>query len=115
MDINRESILRIVQGDQYAIPFPIYLGTEVVTPDNVAGVRIQLNDDLREWPNEDDSLTYDAERQVWCWPLTEEQSRDWPLQRLKAQAGVNLGGGDFRYCPTFQIEILPNIITEGWE
>ena len=110
------NILHIIQGDQYAIPFPVYLGQELVTPDNVEGVRIQLGDTLKEWPDDNGDLTYDGDRGVWCWPVTEEQTRAWTAgTRIPAQIGVNLGGGDFRYCPTFHLEIGPNIITEAWE
>ncbi|MBQ3276266.1 MAG: hypothetical protein IJH47_04310 [Oscillospiraceae bacterium] len=109
-DIN---ILHLIQGDQYAIPFPVYIGSELATPDNVTGVRIKINDDLKEYP--DGELLFDADRGVWCWPITEEQTRTWPMRRLPAQVGVNLGGGDYRYCPTFYVELGPNIIGEAWE
>lgn len=114
--MEENNILHIVKGDQYAIPFPVYLGTEPVTPDNCEGVRIQIGTILKEWPSEaEDPLTYDADRKVWCWPVTETMTRGWTLGRLPAQAGVNLGGGEWRYCPTFYIETLPNIISEVWE
>lgn len=116
MDKMKDQILRIVAGDQYAIPFPIYVSGARATPDNVMGVRIQLNDTLKEWPSEDEgAITFDQDRQVWLWPLTEAMSREWPVQRLSAQVGINFGGGDFRYTPNFQLEILPNIIKEAWE
>lgn len=105
------SLMRIQQGDNYAIPFPVYIGGELATPDNVVGVRIQLHDALKEFPGD---LTYDQDRGVWQYPLTEEETRTWPVAQLKAQVGVKRDGTDYRYCPTFYIDLEDNIITQVW-
>lgn len=107
-----KSIMRIQQGDNYAVPFPIYISGELATPDNVSGVRIQLNDTLATFPGE---LTFDEERKVWQYPLSEEKTRSWPLSQLPAQVGVKLDDNDWRYCPTFYIDLEHNIITDTWE
>lgn len=106
-----KGVLRLQQGDQYAIPFPIFIGDVPASPDNVIGVRIQINDTLCEYPG---TLTYDSESGVWQYPLTEEQTRSWATAKLPAQVGVKIDSGDFRYCPTFDIWLEPNIITEVW-
>lgn len=110
--IFKRILMRIQQGDQYAIPFPVYIGDELASPANVAGVRIKIHDTMSEYPDGD--LTYDADRGVWQYPLTEENTRSWPVSELKAQVGVKLDSTDFRYCPTFLINLEPNIITDTW-
>lgn len=104
-------VLRLQQGDQFAIPFPIYIGDALATPDNVVGVRIQINDSLKEYPGD---LVYDSELMAWQYPLTEEQTRTWLTKQLPAQVGVKLAADDFRYCPQFSVCLEPNIITEEW-
>ena len=49
--------LTIIQGDQYAIPFPIKISGQLTTPDNVTGIRIKLDSTLKEYPGE---LSFDA-------------------------------------------------------
>ena len=106
--------LNIVQGDQYAIPFPIFVGGVPATPDNVTGIRIQLGTALKAWP--DEGLSYDADRGVWCYPITEAQTRAWAAgKRLNAQVGVAVDGTDFHYAPGFFVQVGANIITEAWE
>lgn len=107
-----KGILRLQQGDQFAIPFPIYIGDALATPDVVSGVRIQIEDDLCEYPG---TLTWDADMGAWQYPLTEAQTRSWEVTKLPAQVGVKIGDDDFRYCPTFYVWLEKNIITEVWE
>lgn len=105
--------LNIVQGDQYAIPFPIFVGGVPATPDNVTGIRIKLDDTLKAWP--DGGLSYDSARGVWCYPVTETQTRSWGADsRIDAQVGVAVGGNDFHYTHTFFVQVGKNIITEEW-
>ena len=105
--------LNIVQGDQYAIPFPVFVGGTPATPDNVTGVRIQIGDELKAWPG--GGLDYDPDRGVWCYPVTEAQTRAWGAgTRINAQAGVAVAGPDFHYAPGFFVQVVPNIITEAW-
>lgn len=106
-----KGILRLQQGDQFAIPFPIYIGDVLATPDIVSGVRIQIQDDLCEYPG---TLTFDSEMGAWQYPLTEAQTRTWATEKLPAQVGVKMGDDDFRYCPTFFVWLEKNIITEEW-
>lgn len=103
--------LTVIQGDQYAIPFPVYLGGELITPDNCDGVRIKIGNTLHEHPG---TLDWDGDNQVWAFPLTEELSRSWGGAQQKAQVGVKVDGSDFHYCPTFSIAIGGNIIEETW-
>lgn len=105
--------MEIVQGDQYALPFHISLGNEEVTPEIAAGIRIQVEDVLQEWP--DGGITYDDQRHVWLFPVTEEQTRVWARPTLSGQVGINLGDGDHRYTQTFQINLRKNIIERPWE
>lgn len=104
-------ILRLQQGDQFAIPFPIYIGDAMATPDNVTGVRIQINDALEEYPG---NIVFDSDLGAWAFPLTEEMTRTWPLKALPAQVGIKLGNDDFRYTPTFMVDLQQNIITDTW-
>lgn len=106
-----KGVLRLQQGDQFAIPFPIFLGDALTTPDNVVGVRIKINDTLCEYPG---TLTFDDDLKAWQFPLTEEQTRTWATEKLPAQVGVKIDSGDFRYCPTFDIWLEKNIIEEEW-
>lgn len=106
-----KTVLRLQQGDQFAIPFPIFIGDVLATPDNVTGVRIQINNDLKEYPGE---ITYDSDLGAWQYPLTETQSRTWPVQKLPGQVGVKIGDDDFRYSPTFDVWLENNIITDDW-
>lgn len=105
--------LNIVQGEQYAIPFPLFVSGVRATPDNVTGVRIQLDDELKAWP--DGGLSYDAQRGVWCYPITEALTRSWEQgKKLPVQVGLRVGGSDIHYTPTFSFEICGNIIKEAW-
>ena len=108
-----DNTLNIVQGDQYAIPFPVYIGGQLATPDNVTGVRIKLDKTLKAWP--DNGLTFDADRGVWLFPVTETLTRSWAAgARISAQVGVAVDGTDFHYAPGFFVEVNANIITEAW-
>lgn len=103
--------LRLQQGDQFAIPFSIFIGDQVATPDNVDGVRVQINTALCEYPG---TLTYNSVDMVWEYPLTETQTRSWAVEELPCQVGVKIGASDFRYCPTFPVLLEKNIITQTW-
>lgn len=105
------NVITIQQGDQYAVPFPIYLAGERITPDNCDAVRIQIGGTLQEYPG---SLEWDGDRQIWAFPLTEEMTRSWNMQKIRAQVGVKVDGDDFHYSPTFDIAVGSSIIRESW-
>ena len=83
------NVITIQQGDQYAVPFPIYLFGERITPDNCDGVRIKIGSVLCEYPG---TLEWDGDRQIWAFPLTEEMTRSWNMQKIRAQVGVKVDG-----------------------
>lgn len=104
--------LTIIQGDQYAIPFPIKISGQLTTPDNVTGIRIKLDSTLKEYPGE---LSFDAQRVVWCYPVTETLTRSWnDGKMIPCQVGVKLGTDEFHYTQTFVVDVGKNIITEAW-
>ena len=104
-------IMRLQQGDQFAIPLPIYIGDALATPDNVDGVRIQINTVLKEYPGD---ITYDSDLGAWQFPLTEAMTRAWSVGSVPAQVGVKIGNDDYRYTPTFVVDLQKNIITQNW-
>ena len=74
-------------------------------PEDVA--RHCIGGTLQEYPG---SLEWDGDRQIWAFPLTEEMTRSWNMQKIRAQVGVKVDGDDFHYSPTFDIAVGSSII-----
>lgn len=105
--------LKLVQGDQYAIPVDINFTTDnktsTITPDNVDGVRVQVDKFLATWPN--GTLLYnDGE---WLFPLTQEMSLKMFGER-NAQVQINIDGQIYS-SGMKKVKIDTNIIKEKWD
>lgn len=105
-----QKILVIQQGDQYSIPLTLTFNAVAVTPSTADDVRVKIGDNLASYS--DSTLAYDAEAQVWLFPLTESQTR--ALYGVASfQAGIKIGN-DVYYSEVELVEIDESIITEGW-
>lgn len=109
-----DTIHTIHQGDQYIIPFTITSGGEAIEPSDVTGMRIQIGDQLQEYPDGD--LTYDSTNGVWCFHLTEEMSSGMSSGRQAVQIGVKEGSSDTEivYSDVFYIDVGASLIKESW-
>lgn len=101
----------IQQGDQYAISFQIKLSGEVVTPDNVDDVRIQVRKDLRNIA--DASLVYNSNKETWDYFLTEEMTRTITASSVEYQVGIKIGN-NIRYSPVKKLPVGQSIIKDQW-
>ena len=104
--------MEVHQGDQYLIPFAITVDGEAVTPDNVDGVRIQVDKTLHQWP--EGELEYDSETEAWMFPLTEQESLVMLAGKCPAEVAV-LRGQDIRKGDTFELNVKRSIIRKRWD
>ena len=102
--------MTIYQGDQYAVPFVVRLGGELVTPAMGCEVRIQLAGELH---SSAEDLAYNAESQVWELPLTEAVSRALAGGTAPYQVGVKIGDV-IRYSPVARLTVGQSIIKAVW-
>lgn len=101
----------IRRGEQYAIPFTLHLKGNLVTPENVTDVRIQVDDELREYSKSE--LVYDSEQSAWLFPLTEEKSRAFVNNYFEYQVAVKKDGEIFM-SNTVTVNVARSIIETGW-
>lgn len=101
----------IYKGDQYLISVPISFNGEPVTPENVAGVRVQLDSRLCEWPNGE--LEFDAGAGTWNYPLLEDQSRLINAGKGKMQVGIRIDD-NYLYSAVKDVIISDSIIKKRW-
>lgn len=102
----------IQQGDQYTLPFKIFLPDgSVVASSNVNGVRIQIDDQLKYYPS--GGIIYDSTNEEWLFPLTETMTQALSSGKCHGQVGVKVGT-EIIYSETFTIDIGASIIKEDW-
>lgn len=85
--------LVIMQGDQYALPIELMAkdGTPL-SPDTLADVEVVVGT-MRKTMSRG-AIVYDAERGVFLFPLTQEETFAMRDQRYKVQLRVKTTGGD---------------------
>lgn len=76
------------QGDQYAVRISIEKDGQALTPDDVAGVKIDLGSLERRYPGE---LSFDTDSGMWLFPVSQVETLALS-GRIPAQVQVNLGG-----------------------
>lgn len=101
----------IHKGEQFSLPFFITKDDDVISDNNVDGVRIKIADTLCEWPNGD--LIYDSESQNWLFPLSEDQTLKWSSGMQMAQVAIKIGD-NFIKTDNFKINIKESHISEKW-
>ena len=101
----------IQQGDQYAISFKIKLSGEIVTPDDVDDVRIQVRKDLRNIYNE--SLVYNEDKKTWDYFLTEDMTRMITSSSVEYQVGIKIGN-NIKYSAVKRLPVGRSIIKDRW-
>ena len=102
------------QGDQYAIRVDIKQGGSALEPADVAGVKVQLGDIMREYP--DGGLTYDSTLESWLFPVS--QAETLALEgTVSAQVQVNLGGEPAQIVgsPVRRVRVDGSIIRQVWD
>ena len=105
--------MALQQGDQLAIPFYITQGDHVVRPDLVNDVRIQVGEDLKTYSAGE--ISFDAENNVWTFPVTQEQTRALlcATNPVKYQVGLKVGD-EIVYSAVGKLMINSSIIREDW-
>ena len=101
----------IYKGEQFFIPFDVKIGNDLVTPENVDGVRIKVGDRLCQWP--DGELEYDSTESAWMYWLTEAQSLELMAGSRLAQVAVKIGDNILK-TDTLGITVKDTIIKERW-
>lgn len=102
---------KIHKGEQFLISVPITFNNEPVTPENVAGVRVQLDSRLCEWP--DGELEFDDTENRWNYPLLESQSRLINAGKRQMQVGIKIDE-NYLYSDVKDIVISDSIIKKRW-
>ena len=103
--------MNIHRGEQFAVPFEIFIDEDSVTPENVDGLRVQLGDRLCEWP--DGELEYDDDSGAWLYPLTEQQSLALCPGHRSAQVAVLIGDDIFE-SDVVGVRVSDSIIQRRW-
>lgn len=103
---------KIHKGEQFLISVPISFNSEPVTPENVAGVRVQLDNRLCEWPNGE--LEFDEAENRWNYPLLENQSRIIYAGTRKMQVGIKIND-NYLYSDVKDVAIADSIIKKRWD
>lgn len=101
----------IYSGDQYAIPFTVKIGNELITPENCTDLRIQIGSDLRSWGSS--TIDFNTENNTWDFYLTEDLTRSLLKGPLPYQIGVKMGD-EIRYSSTRTLRIDDSIIKAVW-
>lgn len=101
----------IYRGDQYAIPFIIRLGSDIVTPEVTDDVRVQIGDDLRG--KLEGGLVFNPEKNSWDYYVTEEFTRIFSNGSVPYQVGIKIGS-EIRYSQKGRLRIDDNIIEAEW-
>lgn len=101
----------LYRGDQYAIPFVVRLKREIVTPEMVDDVRIQIGTSLKEMSEQ--TLVWNSDKQTWDFYVTEEFTRSLTSNVVQYQVGVKVGN-EIRYSRAAQLVIGDNIIKAVW-
>lgn len=104
--------MRIMQGDQYAIPIKIKIGNEVITPDNCTDIRVKVDDDMISYDSGEGDLKYSETDQTWLFPITEKMSFEYKVD-VQVQIAVKIGD-DYIYSPIQTINIGHSIIKDRW-
>ena len=103
----------IMQGDQYYIPFSLYIedeedGTIVkvpITDDMVSDLKITFGDLTKGYADGD--IEFDSETEEWLFPLTSDESYSFPPY-VKVSAQVFFSGDGDIIGQTFgNIEVTP--------
>lgn len=103
--------MAIHQGDQYPLPVRIMQGSSPLTPSDVTDLRIKVGSYMKSLA--DEQLTYDAERGMWLFPLTEEMTRKLVGSVVPVQVGVKLGS-EIIYSDVLTTRIAYSEIKEAW-
>lgn len=103
--------MNVHKGEQFAVPFEINIGEEVVTPYNVDGVRIKINNTLQQWPNGE--LEFDEYENVWLFSLHESDTRNMFAGKRPAQIAVKIGNNILK-SDVFDLDVKNSIIMEPW-
>lgn len=103
---------KIHKGEQFLISVPITFNGEPVTPENVAGVRVQLDSRLCEWP--DGELVFDEDASRWNYPLIENQTRCINAGTRKMQVGIKIND-NYLYSDVKDVVISDSIIKKRWD
>lgn len=101
----------IHKGEQYPIHCDVKFRNAIVTPENVDGIRIKIGDRLCSWP--DGELSFDAEGNVWDYPLTEAQSLILRAGECPAQISILLDNMIYKTDP-FTVTVKDGVIRERW-
>ena len=101
----------IHKGEQFAIPFEVKIGDNIVTPYDIDGLRIKVNDILAEWP--DGNLEFDDINGVWLFWLEESETLNMFAGRRPAQIAVKIGDNIIK-SDVFDLDVKSSIITELW-
>lgn len=101
----------IHKGEQFAIPFEVKLNDDVVTPDDIDGLRIKVSDCLEEWPN--GVLEFDEEDNVWLYWLQESKTLNMFAGKRPAQVSIKIGDSILK-TDVFDIDVKNSIIMEPW-
>lgn len=60
---------KIVKGESYSVAFKLKNNGNILTAENVEGVRIMLGSQMATYP--DGTLTYNSDDQTWRFPLSQ--------------------------------------------
>lgn len=101
----------IHKGEQFAIPFEVKIGDNIVTPYDIDGLRIKVNDILQEWPDGD--IEFDDANNVWLFWLEESETLNMFSGRRPAQIAVKIGNNILK-SDVFDLDVKSSIITEPW-
>ena len=101
----------VYQGDQYAIPFKVRIGSTIITPENSDDVRIQIEDTL--YQASDNTLHFNSLKNTWDIFLTEEMTRAFSSGTVEYQVGVKIGE-NIRHTSKRRLKIDNNIIKAEW-
>lgn len=103
--------MSIHQGDQYPLPVRIMQGDAPLTPSDVTDLRIKVGSYMKS--KSSGELTYDADRGMWLFPLTEEMTRKLVGTSVPVQVGVKLGT-EIIYSDVLTTRIDYSEIKEEW-
>ena len=111
MDISwahDNTILEIMQGDQYGIPIRIAMAGRILTDGDLAAVEIVIGKLRKTTP----VITYSAEIERWILPLTQAETLSMAAADSPAQIRVLFPDGSVKGYPLGMIRIIPTLSRE---
>lgn len=101
----------IIKGESYKVPFVVKDNGNIVTSNDVDGVRIRLGNQIAYYP--DGILEYNPEAQTWDFPMSQKNTYSIIGKTINYQVQVKINGEVHSSVET-EIKIKESMFKTEW-